>query len=180
MRVFLLDKDSGICNVYLLIFPDGKQYVGYCTGDPEKRWKNGNNYRHNLEFTQAVEASGGWQNIQKILLIKDVSPAVALFYEPYFIRFFDTMPPHGYNKNTGGKSGFTWCQDTKDKISAGLKRANLGKPVYQIDLITGNIIATFPSIKAASEATGINADSIWKVVHGYRKKAGEFYWKFVE
>ena len=93
MRIFLLDKDSGICNVYLLIFPDGKRYVGYCTGDPEKRWKNGTNYRHNLEFTQAVEAAGGWQNIQKILLIKDVSPAVALFYEPYFIRFFDTMPP---------------------------------------------------------------------------------------
>ena len=175
MRVFLLDKDSGICNVYLLIFPDGKRYLGYSTGDPEKRWQNGNNYRHNLEFTQAVEAAGGWQNIQKILLIKDVSPAVALFYEPYFIRFFDTMPPHGYNKNTGGKSGFTWCQEVKNKISAALSKA-----VDQIDPETGAVLATWPSMSEASRATGINDTAIWRAAHGQPNKAAVYDWQLVE
>ena len=174
------ERPAGPYCIYLLIFPDWTLYVGYCKVDPEKRWRNGKNYRHNPELLQAVKDAGGWQNVRKKILIENVSYKLAMFFEPHFIKAFDCQYPNGYNKDSGGRRGYRHCQDTKDKISAGLKRANLGKPVYQIDSNTGDIIATFPSIKAASEATGINEDSIWKVVHGYRKKAGKFYWKFVE
>lgn len=174
MSVYL-EKPTGPYCIYLLIFPDWTLYVGYCKGDPEKRWQNGKNYRNNPELLQAVKDAGGWQNVRKKILIENVSYKLAMFFEPHFIKAFDCQYPNGYNKDSGGRRGYHRCQATKDKISTAL-----GKAVYQIDLETGDIIAAFPSMTAASKATGINANSIWKVVHGYRKKAGKFYWKFVE
>lgn len=170
-----LEKPTGPYCIYLLIFPDWTLYVGYCKGDPEKRWQNGKNYRNNPELLQAVKDAGGWQNVRKKILIENVSYKLAMFFEPHFIKAFDCQYPNGYNKDSGGRRGYHRCQATKDKIGTAL-----GKAVYQIDLETGDIIAAFPSMTAASEATGTNRNSIWKVVHGYRKKAGEFYWKFVE
>lgn len=178
------ERPKGEYRNYWLQNPiDGRIYTGYCKGKAEDRWKAGKGYPHNPELQADIEAIG-FENFLRGTFRPDCDGLPIEFaadmYEPWWVEKLDCMWPKGYNKNSGGRRGYHLCQDTKDKISAGLKRANLGKPVYQIDLITGDIIATFPSIKAASEATGINEDSIWKVVHGYRKKAGEFYWKFVE
>jgi hypothetical protein len=58
---------------------------------------------------------------------------------------------------------------------------NLGhktlKPVQQI-AVDGSIIATFPSIQAASDATGIYHSSISMVANGRNKTSGGFSWRF--
>jgi hypothetical protein len=51
------------------------------------------------------------------------------------------------------------------------------KAVHQCDK-DGNILATFASIKDASEMTGTNRNNISSVIHGRRKKADGYYWKF--
>jgi len=50
------------------------------------------------------------------------------------------------------------------------------KPVYQ--MLNGEIVAKFDSIKEASIATGINKASIARVAAGIRKNAGGFQWVY--
>jgi len=52
------------------------------------------------------------------------------------------------------------------------------KPVEQLSK-DGIIIASFPSIKKASDATGISRSSICGVANGQRKTAGDFFWRFI-
>ena len=64
-------------------------------------------------------------------------------------------------------------------VDAGYERTdrNTGA-VEQIDLETGDVVATFESVKKAKIATGIN--NIGPVLKGRRKKAGGYFWKYVE
>ena len=172
------ERPTGICCVYLLIFPDWKLYVGYATGDPRKRWKDGTNYRHNPELQQAIKDARGWENVKKILLIENVPLWLALDYERHFVKVFDTMYPRGYNMNSGGGKGFVWCQKTKDKIRASTNPPT--RPVDQIDPETGAVLATWPSMSEASRATGSNDTAIWRAAHGQPNKAAVYDWKLVE
>lgn len=51
------------------------------------------------------------------------------------------------------------------------------KPVTQKS-DDGKIIATFESVKSASELTGTSYTSICAVTHGKRKRAGGYKWEF--
>lgn len=52
-----------------------------------------------------------------------------------------------------------------------------GKPVCQINL-NDQMVAIYPNIKKAMEITGINRNNISSVLHGIRKTAGNYKWKF--
>ncbi|CAH6421696.1 HNH endonuclease [uncultured virus] len=54
---------------------------------------------------------------------------------------------------------------------------NLIKSVKQLSL-TGEVIATFPSIKEASDSTGVSYSGISKVVRGTQKTSGNFMWQY--
>lgn len=166
------ERPSGPYCIYLLIFPDWKLYVGYCIGNPEKRWRNGKNYRNNPELLQAVKDARGWQNVRKKILVVNVSYKLAMFFEPHFIKAFDCQYPNGYNKDSGGRRGYHRCQATKDKISVALS-----KPVDQIDPETGAVVASFPSRTAASKATGISLTGISEAARGIQKTAGGYLWE---
>lgn len=172
------ERPKGEYRNYWLLDPDGKWYVGYCKGAVEDRWDNGRGYKNNPHLWAKINDCG-WDNIKKGYL--GASPEgipvelAADTFEPWWIAHLDCMWPNGYNMNSGGRRGYHFCQETKDKMSAAH-----GKPVHQIDMETGVILYTWPNIKAAAQATGINRTSIWKAVHGYRKKAGGFYWQLAE
>ena len=53
------------------------------------------------------------------------------------------------------------------------------KPVYQISSIDNSIIATYPSLKIASEITGIDGGNISRCCHGKGITAGKYKWSFV-
>lgn len=52
-----------------------------------------------------------------------------------------------------------------------------GKPVCQISL-SGIVVANYPNIDMAYQVTKINRNNISSVLHGKRKTAGGFKWKF--
>lgn len=70
----------------------------------------------------------------------------------------------------------TKSENTIHAVSLGHKSL---KAVQQIAK-DGSIIAVFPSIQAASNATGIIHSSIGKVANGKQKTAGGFSWRFIE
>ena len=58
------------------------------------------------------------------------------------------------------------------------KKSPLRKTVYQIDVNTKELIATFESMTDASEYTGIKRESISMACNGKQKTAGGYIWKF--
>lgn len=52
------------------------------------------------------------------------------------------------------------------------------KPILQLDLKTGFIIAYYPSVKEAGLSTGIYYDTITKAARGIKKSAGGYGWRY--
>ena len=73
--------------------------------------------------------------------------------------------------------GFIWMEGNKlTKITPPKKKI---KVVYQYDL-SGNHIATYPSVIEAGKSTGVSRSSINDAVHGRSKTCGGYIWKYVE
>lgn len=53
-----------------------------------------------------------------------------------------------------------------------------GKPICQISM-SGSIIAKYPSIKVASQITGINKNNISTVLNKKRNSAGGYRWEVI-
>ena len=56
------DNNRKYC-VYVHTTPSGKRYVGLTSFSPEKRWRNGGNYRSSKYFYNAIKKYG-WDNIK--------------------------------------------------------------------------------------------------------------------
>lgn len=61
---------------------------------------------------------------------------------------------------------------------ANINRKDQSKPVNKIDIVTGKILNTYPSIHEAHRQTGINHGSIVKCCKGNRSHASGFKWKY--
>lgn len=106
--------------VYKHISPNGKQYVGITSVNVETRWNNGNNYRNNPYFTNAIKKYG-WDNFEHIILHENLSKEQACEIEKELIKELDlTDPNKGYNLTFGGEHG-KMSEQTKKKISNSLK-----------------------------------------------------------
>lgn len=99
--------------VYMLTSPNGKKYIGCCCGSPERRWSKGEGYRKNKELYADIQKYG-WDSFEKRLLVERAGKAdFAYRREAFFIKKFKTLWPNGYNRQTGGQHGWTFCEDTK-------------------------------------------------------------------
>lgn len=146
---------------------------GYCEGktidriDNEKgyfpencRWATHKEQQRNKRNNRLVTLNGETKPLSEWSEITGIRHGVLwqrVFHLGWPIEKAFTTPPYG-NK------------DYKPRIER-------MKPVHQYDK-DGNILATFASIKDASETTGTNRNNISSVIHGRRKKADGYYWKF--
>ena len=86
--------------VYMHISPSGKRYIGITQRAPEKRWMNGNGYKHQ-QFYKAIEKYG-WHNIEHRILYTSLSEKEAKKIEVELIKEYNTVYPNGYNVTHGG------------------------------------------------------------------------------
>lgn len=83
-------------SIYLLIFPNGKVYIGKAT-NPKKRWKNGKGYIDNKEMYADI-VKYGWESIEKKILYSELSIDEAKIKENETIVLYKSfMPEYGYN-----------------------------------------------------------------------------------
>ena len=84
------------------------------------------------------------------------------------------------NKRNNSVANLEWCT-YKYNANYGTRNERVAKgnskPIQQLDMKTGLIIATYPSIKEAVLSTGINRSSISMVAKGKGKTAGGYKWK---
>lgn len=85
------------------------------------------------------------------------------------------------NKENNRVSNLEWVsskENTLHAIEYGLRpRGRQPKPVNQFTL-DGEFVSSYPSVKEASEKTGVNKRSIASCANGSRNKAGNFKWSF--
>lgn len=115
--------------VYKHVSPSGKQYIGITKQDVEKRWSNGEGYKHCSYFYNAIQKYG-WDNFEHIILYTNLSREKACEIEKNLIEELDLLNPEkGYNLKTGGRYGIL-TEESKKKISESLKgnKSRLGIP----------------------------------------------------
>ena len=85
--------------VYILTSPDGKKYVGYGKGNPEKRWANGNGYGHNKALNTAIKEYG-WENFLHVVFRDGLCIEEAQELERRLILKIESYKPEiGYNRH---------------------------------------------------------------------------------
>lgn len=137
------------------------QYVGQSVNIEDRLYRHSitddNCYLHN-----AIKKYG-WKNF-KTQIIECCEPDRKILNEReiYYIEYFNTLMPNGYNMTKGGNAN----------------SEHIKKKVKQYDL-EGIYIQTFSSIKEASIATGIDSRYISDVAnHNNRYTAKSFQWCF--
>ena len=109
--------------VYMHRFPNGKVYIGITSQKPEYRWGNGSHYKgQSLVFNAILKY--GWENIEHIILFERLSKNEAERKERELIAVYDsTNIKNGYNIELGGSTIGKHSDATKEKMSAGIKKA---------------------------------------------------------
>ena len=79
------DKFKGNYSVYIHVCPNEMIYVGITGKDPERRWRNGEGYKHQPLFYNAIQCYG-WSNIQHILVDEFDDKSEALVLERKLIK----------------------------------------------------------------------------------------------
>lgn len=123
------DSNDKIYKVYRHLLPkhiSGKEndmiYIGITSQLPEKRWLNGNGYKDNSHFYNAI-CKYGWDSFNHDILLDCLTKEEAEQKEIEFIaKYKSANRCYGYSKTNGGNCTGTMLQETKDKIS----KANMG------------------------------------------------------
>ena len=193
--------------VYCHISPSGKRYIGITCRKPEIRWNYGYGYKNSPHFSRAIQKYG-WDSFQHIILYEGLTMREASSKEIELIHKYNTTnQSFGYNVSHGGMNeDQVFSQETKDKISIAkrgkpcsewqkkhLSIVNKGKIPTNLDDLhkknqkrvnqydfDGNYIATYPSIRIASQECNLSENSIGLCCRGHYKRAGEYVWRFAE
>jgi group I intron endonuclease len=100
---------------------NGKKYVGITKQRLYKRWQNGNGYKNNQYFYQAI-TKYGWDGFYHYIIKTGLSCKEAEEIEIYLISKFNSNNyRYGYNITSGGEVGKTFSEETKRKISESRK-----------------------------------------------------------
>ena len=116
--------------VYMHTSPSGKVYVGITCQPTYVRWKNGNGYKNNKHFYNAI-IKYGWDNFEHQIILENVSKETACAVEIELIsKYRSNQFKYGYNRSTGGEfatTGVPKSAETRSKISNSLKGRKLSE-----------------------------------------------------
>lgn len=103
--------------VYMHITPNNKKYIGITKEkNPRERWRKGKGYWANEHFTSAINKYG-WDNIQHIILYKELLKEEAENKEKELIEKYNTTDrEYGYNIEKGGCLNKEVSQETREKL----------------------------------------------------------------
>lgn len=135
-----------------------KCYVGI-SKNPKKRWKNGEGYKNQYKFYNAIQKYG-WDNFKHIILLENLTLEEAWEKEKEYIKKYDSIND-GYNVAEGGKFVVTDEMKKNGYITKTLKRSS----VYIISLIDGKVMS-FETVEEASKKTGISEHWFYRYYRG--------------
>ena len=171
--------------VYKHTSPSGKIYIGQTKRNPKLRWKNGEGYKHNQYFYNAIQKYG-WDNFKHEIVCSDLTDKEADWLEKYLISYYNSSNRnYGYNIEGGGNNKKIISDETKSKQSkahigqvSGMKGkkqsdeakekisvAHKGKPSNNRKPIKINDIV-YNSLSSAAKALNISASHLCSIIKG--------------
>ena len=174
---------------------NGKTYIGQTCQSPERRWRNGDGYKHSIYFKRAIDKYG-WDNFMHLVLYSNLSKKEADYYEILLIKYYKDIKL-SYNITDGGE-GITGEHTPKSlshrkKIGDALRgkpksegakrkmkinhRHSLDTPIYKYTK-DGEFICMYPTIVAAAKDVGAAATNISRCARGKRPSCRGFVWKY--
>ena len=111
------EKVNKFC-VYKHTSPSGKVYIGITGQKPKERWQEGNGYKRNPIFYNAIKKYG-WNNFTHEIIMSKLSREQAVDMERFYIYFYHSNDrKYGYNGTFGGDGilGFNHTEEAKRKI----------------------------------------------------------------
>lgn len=96
---------------------NGKKYIGQTTKNDENYLGSG------LLILKAIKKNGK-KNFKRTMLKECISQKELNFWETYFIGFYNSLSPHGYNLGLGGNGVGKHSKKTRQKM----RKASKGRP----------------------------------------------------
>ena len=167
---------------------NGKAYIGQTINFQERKAAHLNpNCPHKYAFQRAIQKYG--KNAFKWEILEDNIPQELLNErEIYWIAYYDTYGPQGYNLTIGGDNNGQlqkWSLEHPEERLEYIKKANeaTSKPVLcvELDLIFPSTAAAERWSKSSDNPNGKTAhhSHIGRVCRGERQTCGGYHWKFV-
>lgn len=91
-------SDVEVYNVYRIMVPDGKSYIG-CSTNPQKRFNN--HFYSKMSIGDAMRKYGK-ENCYLLIIFGSTDRKEALKQERELIAMYNTIEPNGYNVHRGG------------------------------------------------------------------------------
>ena len=162
---------------------NNKAYIGQTCNDPKRRWENGNGYKKQPHFYNAINKYG-WDGFEHIIWGENLTQDEANHLEELLIALFNTTDHDcGYNDRHGGNNS-KMSEASKRKMSNSRKGRFAGsnnpaaRKVAQYDK-NNNLIKVWDYARQASEVLGIQNTNISMCCRGKLKTAGGFTWKYI-
>ena len=150
------------CGIYKIEnILNGKIYIGQSI-EIERRWQKHLNANDDFLIHKAIKKYGK-ENF-KFSIIEECDSSLLNEKECYWINFYNSIIPNGYNMIQGGSNGMG--------LSRGIK-------VIQYSL-NGDYIAEYDSANQASLITGIDHWSICACCRKDYKHAGNYQWRYID
>jgi group I intron endonuclease len=98
----------------------GKSYIGVTSRTVHERWMEHRNYKDDTYFQRAIRKYGAGAFDKCVVWVAN-DALEAADRERYFIEYYHTLKPGGYNTTTGGDVGARHTQETRLKIAEASK-----------------------------------------------------------
>ena len=166
---------------YITNLINNKKYIGITSRNVNIRFQEHCSHRQTLVY-DAVKKYGK-ENFKIEILESNIQKSDIDKRERYFIKFYNTLVPNGYNLSTGGISNKDLNEETRKRLSKmnmGIKNPRCKKYILQIDKDTKEILNRFGSAREAARFLGNESKNV-NINHCLRGKAKTAYgyiWKY--
>lgn len=150
---------------------NGKVYIGQTTRKPQVRI-NEHISKGTLLGCDIVEF--GRRNFAVDVIDHAHSKTELDHKEIFWIAYYNSLFPNGYNQSTGG-AGCSGCHNGDKNYFYG-KRGELAANSVKVICVETGII--YPSAKAAGQAVGVDRSNIIKCCKHKAKKCKQYHWEY--
>ncbi len=159
-------KENKPYYIYIHTCPNSWTYIGM-SQQPKQRWNNGEGYKDNKEFYQAIKRFG-WENIRHEIVAETNYRWIAQKIERTLITHFKSRK-RSFNENNIEKALL------KNKNTRKIPTKRVG----QYDKKTGEKIKEFDSVREARDYTGVPEYGIKATCLGKSHTSGGYIWKYL-
>lgn len=175
IKIFCVYKITNLIN--------NKVYIGITKRHPKIRFNE--HFCNKKELLFKAKEKYGKENFSLEIIEDNLSEAEIDDKERYYINFYNSLVPNGYNLSIGGISHKSISEEGKQKLkesNLGIKNPKCNKYILMIDINTNKVLNKFGSTREAARFLGNENKyrSIAYCLEGKTKTSQGYYWKYEE